>query len=233
MNINNWAPFNPKIRQGYTVKRYFNKYLYKMIVYAPGGRLSDKDGSISVGLARRSGYVMRHNRNLHEASVELLECLRELRNDSELPVKIVISEPWVSFYSVDEQTMLDLVKKRFNKKFYHYIRQIHGPESDKAAELLSQNAILRKARSEYTHKIVLKDGIYDAETKNRLKAYLDGLGTDQVKIPKAVAKALTKNSLHVWGMYIYSNDPSIATFIDIIHPGLVRNCHELSILDTK
>ncbi|HET8688621.1 MAG TPA: hypothetical protein VFM18_18560 [Methanosarcina sp.] len=242
MELSNWTSFNGEIKRGYTVKKFFSKYLYKLTVYAPAGRLITKDGNmvalldetkqriksaIKTASSYTAQYLREREQHLRKADVEWLEALRDIYNNESLPVKICISEQYTHFYATTEQELLDLVSQ-IDKTFYRYLDKIFGPESANAEKLLNENVILRKKANSYTHKIILRDGKYDVTVKNQLKEYFAGFGPAVVKVPRAVSRALDRTTLSVWGMYIYTNDPGIATFINIIHPGLVRNCHELA-----
>lgn len=243
MDISNWKQFNHKVKAGRTTKKYFSKYLYKLSVYAPASRLAEHGGSIKTALGDRryeaanASWVPSWNRDLDKADVSFLEVLREIRANTESSIKMTIAEPKVNFYAATEKELLDLVSKKFDKSHYQYVTDVSGPESEEAKTLLNSGAIIRRNTQGYTHKVILRDGQYTQEVKTNLLNYLDSLGSDLIKIPGNLKKQLdrisTRPTGYMWGIYFYTNDPSVATFVNIIHPTLVSKCHELAILDAK
>lgn len=241
MAILNWTQYNPSIRLAHTTKKYFNKYLCKLVIYAPAGRLITRNDDLQLALNRRQGQPRaagypqwkRFNSGITDANISFLECMRTLKQDTTLAIKMSICEPQIQLYAENEQTLFDLVGKYIDPAHYQYITEIYRPESDAATDVLNANGIIRKTKAKYSHKIIFRDGLYDAAIKANLIKYLNGLDATIIRIPKTVSNALSNNSGYVWNLCVYTNDPSIVMFINIIHPHLVRNCHAVVTINNK
>lgn len=236
MDILFWIQSNPKILIDHTTKKYFNKYLYKLVVYAPAGRLIDSKDEIAPALQHRKdvsksinygGYWgNRHNKDLDQANVEFLTVLRDIRRDDKLNVKLRVEEPRVQIYAETNEELVALFNSHL-KPFADLVEVYAGPASNKIADVLNTGAIIRKTDIGFSHKVILRDGRYTPELKRTLLTYLENLGPNTIKLPKSCCQMLSKSNGFIWNLYFYTNDPSILTFVTLMHPGIVSNIHEL------
>lgn len=230
-----WTRCSPNITVEHTTKKYYGKYLYKIVVYCPAGRLVDAKGPMDKELEHRKSIYKhinqsgwwghRHNRDLDNADIPLLETLRTIRK-TVAGIKLRVEEPRIQIYANDENDLIQLVNDHL-KPFSKNIEAISGPSDDQAAAVLNSGAIIRKTDNGYTHKVILRDGRYGSEIKETILNYLDNLHIETVGIPKSCREMFGKSSSYVWNCYFYTNDPSVTTFLNLIQPGLVSNCHEL------
>jgi hypothetical protein len=144
-----------------------------------------------------------------------------------------VEEPYVQIYVSSEIELHELISLYFAPSFLTRIHEVFGPESDHAKSILDSNAIIRRKPMGYTHKVILRDGAYNPLVKDGLRNYLSNLSPDVVQVPKGVSQCLIKDNIYIWNAYFYTNDPSVIMFIDVIYPGLVLNCYELVVLETK
>ena len=79
----------------------------------------------------------------------------------------------------------------------------------------------------YRFKIILKDGRYDTDTKQRILNFLQNMGEEQVSVTRGTCEMLAKPSGFIWNCYFYTNDPGVNVFLNLISPGIISNCHEL------
>ena len=241
MDISKWILYNPKIVTEHTAKKYYGQYLYKLVVYCPAGRAIDSKRDVVGEIQYRRSLSMNINgwwgqrmaRDLDHANVELLTRMRVLRQQRLHGIKMRVEEPRIQIYAETENQLIDIVKSHFDSADYQYFEIVSGPENSKAEALLNSGAIIRRRDLGYTHKIILRDGKYSAEVKHNLLQYLNGLGIDLVKLPGGFLEMLTKSSSYMWNSYFYTNDPSVVTFVNLIHPGLVLNIHPLVVADNK
>jgi hypothetical protein len=56
MDTSYWIQCNPKVSVEHTTKKYFGKYLYKLVLYAPAGRLIHSKGSMAQELQYRRSF---------------------------------------------------------------------------------------------------------------------------------------------------------------------------------
>jgi hypothetical protein len=235
MDISFWTRCSPNITVEHTTKKYYNKYLYKIVVYCPAGRLVDAKGPMDKELEYRKSIYKhinqsgwwghRHNRDLDKADIQLLNTLRTIRKTVS-NVKLRVEEPRVQIYAATEDELVNLVIDHL-QPFVKTIESISGPANDKAAEILNSGAIIRKTDNGYTHKVLLRDGRYSVEVKEAILQYLENLTIENAGIPESCRGMFTKSSSYVWNCYFYTNDPGVTTFLNLMSPGIVSNCHEL------
>ena len=236
MDIFYWTQLNPNIEFSYTKKQYFKKYLFKLDVYAPGGRQIDH----SVSCVRealdhrriRSKYYNyggswrdQYDRQfLDHADADFLEQLRKIKRENK-NIQVRVEEPSLSIYaeSIDD---LKAVVAQFDTSHVKYIERLTYPANDQQSELLKSGAILVKKPQKYAYKVMLRDGRYSLETKTQILNYLDGL-EDLVKVSKGSRDMLSRSFTSMWGVFFYTNDPKVITFLNLLSPGLVLNIHEL------
>jgi hypothetical protein len=173
-----------------------------------------------------SWWGERMGKDLNNAHEPLLNCMKLLRCQHIPNTRMRIEEPYIQIYAESEKILIKIVEDYF-KGLTDYIKSITGPANDEQAEILNSGAILRKKNIGYTHKVLIKDGKYDVATKDSILNYLNNLGTDIIKLPESGVHMLNKPSSYIWNLYFYTNDPSILTFLNIMHPGLISNIHEL------
>ena len=243
MDTSKWIRFNPKITVEHTTKKYFGEFLYKLVVYAPGGRLIDNKGDLSSALESRrtlskhinqaGWWGTRHNRDLEKADVIFLDKLRDFRLNKSAELKLRVEEPKVQIYAKTADQLVDLVENYFSETEKENIDSISGPENKETEDFLNSGAILRKVDIGYKYKVIIKDGRYSSEVKNQLLNYFLNVGADQIKVSKTGIEMLTKSTGFIWNLYFYTNDLSVATFVNLISPGIISNSHELIILPNK
>jgi hypothetical protein len=243
MDISFWIQCNPNITVEHTTKKYFGKFLYKLVVYCPAGRLIDSKGNMPDALAHRRmisknvnhggwwGY--RFNKDLDNANVEFLNQLREIRLDRGLGIKLRVEEPMVQIYAKSAGDLQNLVTTHFSNDQRQYVKAVAGPKDAAAEAVLNSGAIIRRENNGYRYKIILKDGRYTPAIKQSLLQYLENQGPEQVQLSRTAREMLNKTTSFVWNLYFYSNDVNVITFLNLISPGIVSNYHELVVLDNK
>jgi hypothetical protein len=236
MDISFWTQCNPKIALEDTTKKFFGQYLYRMVVYAPASRLIRDKKPVAVCLEHaknltrniNAGYWgLRRDRNLNEADVDFLERLKSVAANKDLNVKLRAEEPYVQIYADSPERLEELVRNEFAAEHRRYVQSISRPADDKAADILNSGAILRKKDVGFRYKILIRDGKYPGEVKQNLLRYLTNLDSDIVKISKTGLETLNKSYSYVWNLYLYTNDADIVTFLNLLHPNIVLNIHEL------
>jgi hypothetical protein len=233
MNRKFWTNYNPHIIIEDTAKKYFGRYLYKIVLRAPGGRLIDSKGSIEEALEHRREINKNINRwwsrgninDLDKADVALLTTLRELRHSSLL--KMRIEEPRVQIYAATEKELENLVIDHLRDFPHSYIEAVSGPKDTQAEKILNSGAIIKKTDIGYRYKVVIRDGRYGSDIKTSILQYLQKLDKDQVHLSKGGENMLSNKSNYVWNLFFHCNDLSICTFLELIQPGLILNSHEI------
>jgi hypothetical protein len=235
MDTSFWIRCNPKVTVDHTFKKFYGKFLYKIVVYCPAGRLIDNKGPMGEELEHRKNvykhisqtgwWGQRQNRDLDRADVALLETLRSIRKSS-TGIKLRVEEPRIQIYASTEDELVNLVLEHL-QPFVRNIESVSGPANEEATEILNSGAIIRKTDNGYAYKVILRDGRYGAEIKETILQYLDNLQIEVAGVPKSCREMFTKTSAYIWNCYFYTNDPSVTTFLNLIQPGLVSNIHKL------
>lgn len=238
-----WTQCNPnRIAFKPTTKKFFDKFLYKIVVYCPAGRLILSNNDISTEIVRRKElnkhinygghWGLRSSKDLDQADVPLLERLRNIKLASSPKVKFRVEEPRIQIYAETEEQLKQVVDQ-LDPAWKTSIEEVFGPASVDSENLLNSGAIIRKTDIGFKYKVLLKDGRYTTETKLQLKKYLENLGDDQIKVSKTGLDMLSRPAGFIWNLYFYTNDLSILTFLNLIGPGIVSNFHELVVAADK
>jgi len=237
MDISFWNQWNPDIKITHTQKKFYGKYLYKIVLHVPGGRLTQFKGSMKKLLADRINYEKFYNSSLFEkisdlenVKIELLETIRSIKNNHSDSIHIRVEEPHVQIYGSDILELEELICNNlfsFNKDI---VLSLTHPKDKKSEDVLNSGAILKKEPNGYKYKVILRDGMYGKEVKEQLLNYFISLGNEQIKITAGMKRNLKSNSGYIWNVFYYTNDPNINHFVSLIAPGIIANCHEMVIL---
>lgn len=237
MDISFWTQCNPNIRVEHTTKKFFGRYLYKMVVFAPGGRAIDSKRGIAADVQHRidiqkdtvkTSWWWYRNPNLDQANIEQLEQLNCIKaNRKSLNILVRIEEPYVQIYSESLEQLQNIVDQYLGN-FKSSVNAIAYPE-DHVVDALNSGAIIRKKDIGYRYKVTLRDGRYDTDNKVAVLNYLTELDESVAKLPTSCYMMLAKNYGYIWNCYFYTNDPSVTSFLSLIVPGMVLNIHELVI----
>lgn len=242
MDTSFWTQCNPNIQFERTAKRFYNQYLYRLVLTAPGGRAINEYDSVSEGLdhlrARNYNYAgswgAARREVLKNADAVFLEHIKNVKYNDKLKVKVRIEDPYVQIYADSEDVLQEIVINHFPVHCTNYLYAISAPESTDAQKALESGAIIRRKTIDYRYKITLRDGHYRDQTKDTLYNYLETLGAEQVRVPKSIRTSLSKQGNgFIWSGYFYANDPGITSFLNLISPGLVVNIHELVTIPDK
>ena len=230
-----WNKLNPTVEFNSTIKQFYNQYLWRMVIDAPGGKLLySKNPNLEEALEHRKnvkklynpGSWYRRSTNVEQINLNLLSAVRAVKSDFIGQCKMRIEEPNIQFYAQDELTLKKVAEQL---PVTTCIKTVTGPELS-TIPLLESGAIISRVPVTYTYKFIIRDGRYPAQVKQQLLNYLDGLGED-VKLSKTCRDMLGRPYPSIWSVYFYAQDDSIATFISLIGPNLISNIHRMVSLD--
>jgi len=244
MDTSVWIRCNPKIAVEHSTKKYYGQYLYKLVLYAPAGRIiHEEKTNVEDAYNRRitvskninfGGYWGRSwTRNLDDADLDYLKLLKNLKHDPQSLFKFRIEEPYVQVYSSSLSDLEHLATNQIPAQYHNTFYSISGPKDTAAEALLNRGAILRKKDCGYKYKVICRDGNYGTDIKHNLLNYIKNLDLDTVYMTTGCRRTLENNSSFIWNMYLYTNDISIVSFLNLICPGLVSNYHELVTMADK
>jgi hypothetical protein len=224
---------NPTAKIVDTKKKFFNRYLYKIVFHVPACRLvamkSDCDISEQLEVRQKMyhydrGSYARRNNMLIGANVSQLEYFKKIVLEHEDRIKIRIEEPFLTIYADNESLLLNIADPEKSA-----VTEFHRPSGTAAIAALNRGECIVKTATEYTHKVVFKELAIGAESKASIYNYLTGLG-DIVKMTKGCERNLRENRFWFTTSYFYTKDESILTFLNLIAPGVVAGIYKLTVL---
>ena len=241
MDSSYWTKLNPNIVCEATRKQFYNRFCYKLVLEVFAARcINDIMGNQTVKdyiLYRKNrdqyqysyggSWFKKHADEMSKADPVFIEELISIKNGYGNRIKFRVEEPWVQIYAEDEQTLRDIVA-RFDRQSLSRILSVSVPTSPEHQAYLEEGNILISPTSkiDYDYKVMLRDGTYGVAVKTNLANYFKTLG-DDVKVSKANMSMLEGELTFIWGCYFYTNDPAIATMVQLMAPGMVGKIHKL------
>lgn len=242
-----WTKLSQTVKQVDTKKKFFGKYLFKVIIYCPGGRLIlnttgksifdlvedriefDKSIRYNYGGSWAHSSISR-SRNLEfkeNVNIDQLEKLKFIKTENS-DIKVRIEEPHVSIYCNDESELYTVVSQIRPDR----LLEIHKPRSVMAQEALDRGEIIIKKELGFNFKIHFKEHVFkDITVKHQIHDYLYAL-EDDIQLTKNTKKQLGNNQLYFPGGYFYSKDTEIITFISLICPYLISGIYKVTKVDS-
>jgi len=234
MDSLSWKKLIPSIQVLPTQKLYFNQFLYRLELEAYASQCVNATTDVESAIAyRRNTYrninfagswERRMNRQLDRADTAWLTYLKTFKENPPFEFKFRAEEPRVQIYVNDIDSLYKWVAK-LPKYYKAYVKGITMPRNLEEETAIRSGLHIVKKTPEYRYKVFFRDGKYDLDNKRSILNYLIGLG-DVVKVPTHCREELTKGYSTVWDAYIYTNDASITTFLQIINPRLIRRIIE-------
>ena len=217
-------------------------YLYRLNLRANGSSILRHNDDIAEAVENRNKNSRAYNwagswrrSKIETADIAVLDCIKKnlhynepgprvIDNDQ---IKIRIEDPYLQFYATSEEPLINLANKLLLGDNNHFV-SVMMPASDEHEKLLSDGFVLRKTKVKWSHRIVLRDGRYSLETKQKIQNYLTSLG-DEIKAPENFWTQLNKGG-YIFGGYIYVNDPGLALMLNLINGKLVSKVEEFKMV---
>lgn len=243
-----WTKLNQTVKIVNTKKKFFNNYLYKIVVWCPGGRLiTDKHSKDAAFLLKRRVEYLLEEKSYNyggswfnqmtrskgkyledNADVNQLQYYIDLNQQHADVIKLRIEEPTITVYSNDEALLYNIASR-----FSDRLKEWHRPENSSAADILNRGEIVAKTEPQFPYKIVLKEHVFaDKSVKNVILDHLYNLDkNDEVCLTKSIVKHLGSQMQYFPGGYFYAKDTTTITFINLICPGIITGIFKLTKLD--
>ena len=223
----------PTIEFKSTKKQFFGRYLWRLEIRAECSDLINacykdmmgevarrrlRDQSRNYGGSWRYNNVARYDR----VDYVLLQTIRNIRDTYKDTIKVRCEDPWVQFYAETEDELKVIAQSLGNDEC---VLAVTGPAPG-TEELLSSDKIIASKKIQHRYKIMLRDGNYNRDIKAQILTLLDSMG-EEVKIPLSLRHGLGRDYTGMWGTFLYANDESVITMLNLLHPGIVGKIHEL------
>lgn len=238
MDISYWTGLNPNILKQETVKLMHGHYLYRLAIQVVGCSILRNNQDIEDAIHWRNNKHRDYNwggswrkKPIGNDDSNLLKIIKDqlVYNETSPRVnghdllKVRIEEPYIQFYSAQEQVLKDLASRLLYNNNLHF-HSIMSPESVEKEKLILEGFTLRKNKVKWPYRILMRDGKYSLESKNQIASYLKNLGSD-IKVPQGLWEQLEKGNW-IWGGYIYVHDKNIATVLGMMDPRLIAKIEE-------
>lgn len=236
MALSPWTKLNPTVDYCDTTKKFFGKFLFKAVVYLPGGnlirntkfedmqflldeRLSWHGRSYNYGGSWVNAITGSYARRkfLEDAKTEQLEYWRDTVKQNQTDFKFRVEEPHITVYSNDESALYSLVANDPRPKS---IRQIFKPKNHNALEALDRGEIILKKKTEYTYRVCFREGKFDTYVVKSIGQLLMNQG-DDVKLTNSCKTNLENTRYWFTRTYFYTKNLDIVTMINLISPDIV------------
>lgn len=247
MDLLSWINSNPTCKLRPTRKRYYERFLYRVRIYAPFARVlrrsytetpeasiwSQIDRDVTnrkervkqqIQVFLSSYWASRADRDIEDCYVDQLEYLYRKLGTLSGKIKLRVEEPYIEVYADDEDTILDIVGHM--PECSTRVMDIHRPASDSERDSLLRGEIYRP-KSQYDYQVNLRTILLSTAKRTQIHEYLSGLG-DLVQMTPGLIEALTRpsythsDSMWIYQNYFYTNDTSICTFLNLIEPQLIH-----------
>ena len=230
MDTSYWTQLNPTVKISKTKKLFFEKYAYKIKLYAPGSGVLRYSTSKSIVekldlLIQRSndfygssyyfGVAVKSNLKFSDAK-QLEEIKNFIQNNKD--IKNRIEEPYISFYSND----IDILKiaAQISKE---RVDELSLPYSTSDLEKLLEGNIIVNDTNNYKYKMILNN-VFKKEIIPTLKNIFINSDIDN-ETKKKISRHL-KNGYYPGG-YIYTSEMHLAFLLNLAYPNMVKKIYNI------
>lgn len=226
--MSSWTKLNPTVKFINTKKKFFNEFLHKIVINAPGCRIvHDTNDAATEIMYRLSSTLWANNHYLNRwksANPDLLQYLIDVKKSFGNQIKIRVEDPLISIYSTDINTLYTIA----NNNWPTTIIEVHTPKNPEAISSLENGFIIGKIAKEFQYKLMFKE-LYriSYEEKLQIKNYIYNLG-DDVKISAGFKKYFNSSNQYLPNGYVYAKNENIATMMNLIYPGLIYKIYKIT-----
>ena len=232
MDLSFWTNSTPQAKIVATKKKFFNRYLYKIVACVPSCRLILDKGDRSIGemleLRRadrrmfNSYFQLRIAHRSEPAIVEQLEYYRSIYKEYKDSIKFRVEEPSLTMYS-DDLSILETIA--WGDK--EHITEIHSP-TDNTIDLLNRGEIILKKPTEYNYKVVFKESHnWEQQTRENVYTFLTSL-EDEVKITQSLENNLKYKKIWFNSSYFYCKSEQTITMLSLMANQAIAGIYKIA-----
>lgn len=246
MDTLHWTDLAPNVKCIDTTKQFFGKYLYKIDVDVPAARIlidrrnkplevllderireaKDTIRRLSVWGRQNRVTLSSWNQTINASSIEQLKYYKKVAEKHKGVIKFRVEEPTLSIYCDDEQILFDIASNDPHQR----LERVFKPANLAAHSVLKSGELIVKRPTDYSYKIVFREGRVDTDINSQIYNYLESLG-DEVKLTQSCLHNLTLRRHWMTSCYFHARDPSVLTFLNLIAPGKVSGIYKLVYLE--
>lgn len=218
-------------------KQYYGKYLWKLVMNVPGGRLIYTKQNLKQAYSYRMlperfvnwGGSWMTRRNSVPVDFELLQILKSIHDSPEISLKFRVEEPKMQVYAEHEHDLKDFVQA-IPEKYHYLVEELHGVSDLNQAKILKSDAIITNLAAHWKFKIIVRDTLMHEDSMKAMLNLLHNLTSEikpSAKFVKHLEQYQHRTQSIVWGGFVYTNDDNVAVLMNLIEPGIVRKIHPL------
>jgi hypothetical protein len=225
-----WTQLNPTVKISKTKKLFFEKYAYKIKLYAPGIGVLRYNSSNSIserldllikqtntfyGASYYFGVSVRSNLKFSDAG-QLEKIKTFIQNNKD--IKNRIEEPYISFYSNDIEVLK--IPAQISEE---RIEEVSLPYSDSDLTKLLQGNIIVNDANNYKYKMILNN-VFKKEIIPTLKNIFINSDIDS-ETKKKILRNL-KDGYYPGG-YVYTSEMHLAFLLNLACPNMVKKIYNV------
>lgn len=230
MDTSYWTQLNQTVKISKTKKLFFEKYAYKIKLYAPGARVLRYNSERTIkerldlliaqtnefyGASYYFNIAVKSNLKFSDAS-QLEEIKSFIENNKD--IKNRIEEPYISFYSNDIEVIKTIAQ--FSKE---RTEEVSLPYSDGDLNKLLEGNVIVDRNNKFKYKMIL-NSVYKKEIIPVLKNIFINSDIDGISITK-ISKYLRDG--YYPGGYIYTNEMHLAFLFNLAYPKMVKKIYNI------
>ena len=236
MDLSRWYNINPTIKIVETTKKFYSKYLYKIVYELPGVSLLPYTRNEEHFLYKISTYESRRWSNYRpstaghllstETAVKLLLLYKVYSESSDLRFRTEGHN--ISIFSNDLESLYEIATVNLSGCSGN-ITTVSMPLSQHSHDVLEQDYIIVRTPTDYLYRVNLKNGWSNKTDIVNLANYLEGV-KDEVKVPRCFLADLKKHNKYLTGRYFYVRDPKLIDMLVLIAPLLILSIQQLKVI---
>lgn len=236
MDLSRWYNINPTIKIVETTKKFYSKYLYKIVYELPGVSLLPYTRNEEHFLYKISTYESRRWSNYRpataghllstETAVKLLLLYKVYSESSDLRFRTEGHN--ISIFSNDLESLYEIATVNLSGCSGN-ITTVSMPLSQHSHDVLEQDYIIVRTPTDYLYRVNLKNGWSNKTDIVNLANYLKGV-KDEVKVPRCFLADLKKHNKYLTGRYFYVRDPKLIDMLVLIAPLLILSIQQLKVI---
>jgi len=244
MDTSPWYNLNPKIKITRTNRKFYQRYLHKIVYRIPGISVlrfcndQNSSDSLKTHIARQlhlpSDIFLvtvgdSDFRKKVEQRYDSLVNFIEIYTSNNLDLRFRLEGHNITIFAASLEQIYDLAIGPLLAHRSNLI-EVCTVQSQREQQILEQDCILVTMPTQHPYRVILRGGIYqNHQERQALANYLKNLG-DQVKITKNILANINSSSKYINAGYFHVRDPDVVGLISLIMPTIVRSVRQLVVL---
>ena len=236
MDLSRWYNINPSIKIVETTKKFYSKYLYKIVYELPGVSLLPYTRNEEHFLYKIATYESRRWGGYRpataghllstETAVKLLLLYKVYSGSSDLRFRTEGHN--ISIFSNNLDYLYEIATVNLSGCSGH-ITTVSMPLSQYSQDILEEDYIIVRTPTDYLYRVNLKNGWSSKTDIVNLANYLEVI-KDEVKVTQGFLEDLKKQHKYLTGRYFYVRDPKLVDMLVLIAPLLILSIQKLKVI---